>query len=190
MALTAANSFEIMLIDTGKQEAMWIAPYAREITPGVGWVGGDRAGYRCAYMFLLKGGTPVGRVTFIRVDGAATYTMVNDERMEEGARYFDGTVAPEGSPNELKQCPESTVAYEPYDGPDQRPIITFAMRRSGVPLEIRDYTKTVAAPGVTFRLLSESPQESVVVAYKDGLPAVAVYYTRLVPSVVVRTVLG
>lgn len=189
-ALTAEDSFDILLINTETRTAMWVAPYDRTLSPGVGWTDGDRAGYRCAYMFLLRNGRPVGRATFIRIDGAAAYTMVNDDRMQEGARYFDGTLAPADAPKELKQCPQATEAYEPYHGPDQRPVITFEAKLGGAVLETRDYRNTIAGPGVTFRQVLDTPSRATVVGYQDGLPAVVVYYDRLVSAVVVRSELG
>lgn len=186
LAQTAADQFDIMLINTETRTAMWVAGYDRTLSPGVGWDDGDRAGYRCAYMFLMRNGQPVGRATFIRIDGAAAYTMVNDERMVEGHRYFDGTLAGPDAPMELKECPFTEQPYEPYFGPDQRPVITYNQKRGAV-LETRNYLNTVAGPGVTFRQVASTQQGVTVIGYQDGQPAVAVYYESLVPAVVMRS---
>lgn len=178
MLLSAAGGdpdrYDIVLTNEGAQQRFWVAPYLRTLSPGVGWTDGDRDGYRCAYGFLLRNGQPVGRFTFIRIPQAATYAAVKDAYMVEGERYYDGTVAAVDAPKELGDCPQSTVAYEPFTG-DVRPTIRFR-QGSRVILETRDYKATEALSGVTFQQVARSNKWITVVAYYDTLPIYAIYY--------------
>lgn len=203
------GDFDIFLQDGNTAEFWWIANYLRTLPSGTGWVGGDRSGYFCAYMFLLNSsGTPLGRVTFTRVDvpreEGGNYAYIKDEDMEEGARYFDGTPAPAGS-NEIGDCPPPTQTYEPWAGPDQRPTVLFSARRGGV-LETRDYKVTDAHPDVMFRQTEKLTGQTTVfsalgtpstiwgrvpvVAYVNGLPTIVVYYDSLVRGVSVTSDIG
>lgn len=202
-----SGSFDIILQDGNTSDIWWIAPYLRNLPSGAGWTGGDRSGYFCAYMFLLNSrGTPVGRATFTRVDvpreEGGNYAYIKDENMEEGARFFNGTKAPEGS-NEIGDCPPPTQSYEPSSEPDERPTVRFATRQGSI-LETRDY-KLTDANGVVFQQTELSGQQSVigglggtstiygratVVAYVNGLPTIVVYYDSLVSGVVITSDLG
>lgn len=166
----------------------WDASYARELPYGVGtgWTDGDRSGYRCLYGFLTQNGVPVGRVTFMRVEEAASYAMVNDSRMLEGARYYDGTLAPSNAPKELGQCPEPSISYTPFNGPDQRPTILYASP-GGQMLEIRNYKTLVVGEGITFQQTESSPGRITVVAYEWGNPVIVVYYESISSSVVMTS---
>jgi len=178
----SGDSFTIMLGDFNTGARWWEALYRRDLTTGAGWTDGDRSGYRCAYMFLeAADGTIVGRVTFTLIPEAQSYGAVNDRFMVEGARYYDGTVAPPGSPRELGDCPAPTETYEPYAGPDERPTIDFVS--GGTVLERRDYKTTVAGAGVIFNQVLVTPQRITVIGNVDGLPVVAVYYDSLVEQV-------
>lgn len=167
----------------------WEADYDRTLTPEVGWTDGDRVGYRCAYMFLQDRGHIVGRVTFLVVDGASTYAAINDKFMAEGERFYDGTVNPDPTIRQLNDCPHPEESYEPYFGPDQRPTITYERARGGV-LETRDYSLTAADPGVTFQQVSSSDDRVTIVAYRNGLPGIVVYYDSMSPRVVMNSSLG
>lgn len=171
--------------ENGPNRFWWDAKYMRSLPYGLvtSWTDGDRAGYRCLYGFLTLDGVPVGRVTFMRVEGAADYGMVNDSKMEEGARYYDGTLAPSGAPQELGQCPEPDVAYQPYTGPDQRPTITYSTP-SGQLLEVRNYKTLYAGPGITFQQTESSSGQITVVAYEFGNPVIVVYYESISSNVV------
>jgi hypothetical protein len=177
--------------DAGGGEIWWDADYFRNLpySPSTGWTDGDRAGYRCFYSFLLLDNQVVGRVTFTRVEEAASYAMVNDRYMEEGIRFYDGTLAPANGPRELGECPDPTQAYSPSNGSDQRPTITYSTT-GGALLEVRNYKKTVALNGITFQQVESTDQRVTVVAYKDNLPAIVIYYESMVPGVVMNSDLG
>lgn len=168
------DGYDIVLTHEGFGERFWIAPYDRTISPGVGWTDGDRKGYRCAYGFLMRNGVAVGRFTFVAIPDAATYAAVKDNGMVEGSRFYDGTVAPPGSPKELRDCPEAVGSYAPFDG-DERPTIRF--RRGTTTLETRSYVNLQELlPGVTFQQVSRTNKRIGVVAYFDGLPIYEIYY--------------
>lgn len=171
----------------------WTATYYRTLpyVPNTGWTAdGDRDGYRCLYGFLTDAravteSNPdgiVGRVTFIRVEGAGYATMV-DKFLADGSRYYDGSLAPEDAPHELGDCPESDTPYEPSSGPWQLPTITYETRKGQV-LEIRDYKTVVAHPSITFRQTEASDTRIGVVAYENGQPVIVVYYESMSPRVV------
>jgi hypothetical protein len=167
----------------------WDAKYERTLpyTPGVGWVDGDRLGYRCAWMFLEHAGTIVGRVTFVRIPDA-TYALVSDRYMTEGVRYFDGTLAPSGTQQTVHVSFSNDIvdqAYEPFTGADQRPTIKFVS--GGDLLEVRDYKKTIVENGIKFRQVSASGSRVTVVAYENDLPVIVVYYDSIHPSVKLST---
>lgn len=175
------GGFDIILQDGNTSEIWWIANYQRVLPSGAGWTDGDRSGYFCAYMFLADAsGALAGRVTFTRVDvpreEGGNYAYIKDENMKEGARFYNGSLAPVGS-NELGDCPPPSQSYEPWGGPDQRPTIKFMQRRKV--LEIRDYKSTVTHPAVMFRQVESSPSRVTVVAYVDGLPTIVVYYDSM-----------
>lgn len=166
----------------------WTADYLRSLPSGYGWTDGDRSGYRCFYAFIVDArGRVVGRVTFTRIDGA-DYATILDKYMAEGVRYYNGTLAPPGAPKELGQCPAPSASYEPYFGPDERPVITYNVR--GQAIETRDYTEVVAAPGITFRHVEDTPTRQAVIAHRDGLPVIAVYYDSLSPRLTMAGELG
>jgi hypothetical protein len=131
----------------------------------------------------------VGRVTFTRVPAADSYAAIKDAFMVEGARYYDGTLAPGNAPKELGECPRTVVDYAPATVSDQRPTITYSTT-SGSLLEVRNYKNTVVGAGITFGQVESTPQRVTVVAYKDNLPAIAIYYESMVPGVVMNSDLG
>jgi hypothetical protein len=191
-ATTAApkgESFTIMLRGLDPVRFWWDARYDRQLpyTPNVGWVDGDRLGYRCAWMFLDHGGQMVGRVTFARIPDA-TYAAVNDRSMNEGSRYFDGTLAPSGTQQTTHVSFGEEIVdvkYEEFAGDDQRPTIKFVS--GGDLLEVRDYKKTRVENGIKFRQVSASGSRVTVVAYENNLPVVVIYYDSIHPSVSLTT---
>jgi len=184
-ATTKTGTFTIMLRGLEPNRFWWDAAYRRSLsyTPGVGWVDGDRLGYRCAWMFLERDGKIVGRATFVRIPDA-TYALVSDRYMTEGVRYFDGTVAPSGTQQTVHVSFSENIvdqAYEAFTGADQRPTIKFVA--GGDVLEVRDYKKTVVENGIKFRQVSASDSRITVVAYENDLPVIVVYYDSLDSSV-------
>jgi hypothetical protein len=176
---------------TGQAEFWWDANYFRSLpySPSTGWTDGDRAGYRCFYAFLLQNNQVVGRVTFTTVEAATSYAMVNDKYMEEGVRYYDGSLAPPNGPRELGQCPEPTQDYTAGTGSDQRPTITYSTT-GGALLEVRNYKPLAVGAGITFQQTESTDQRVTVVAYKDNLPVIVIYYESMVPGVVMNSDLG
>lgn len=151
------------------------------VDAATGWVAGDRVAYRCAYMFLRSGGELVARVTFTRIE----YAKVNDKRMDEAARYYDGTVYT-GSARQLNDCPAPTEPYVEATGPiGPLPVITFSDASTGATLEVRDYRNVVQTGGVPweFQIVAATPDRVSVVAYQSREPVVAIYYDRLSPSI-------
>lgn len=175
------HQFDIMVKTDGA--TAWIADYQRTLPSGAGWTDGDRVGYRCAYAFLMNGGQVVGRVTFSRVSEAAAYVRINDEHMVEGARHYDGTVA-SGEVSQLNECPAPTQSYTSFSG-DQRPVITY--ETGCAVLETRNYANLVPGAGVTFQQVESTDDRVTVVAYKNGLPIVVIYYDSMSPSVVMNS---
>jgi len=176
------------VVEDGPNNFWWDAPYLRQLGFGLdtGWTDGDRAAYRCLYGFLTLDGQPVGRVTFTRVEEASTYASINDENMKEGVRYYDGSLAPANASRELGQCPAPDVAYQPYNGPDQRPTVTYETP-GGQLLEVRNYKSTVVGNGITFQQVESGPGRVTVVAYEWGNPVIVVYYDSISPQVVMKS---
>ena len=175
-ARAADDHFEIRV--TADNVVSWTADYLRDLPSGAGWTDGDRVGYKCAYAFLMNNGVPVGRVTFTRVVAAASYVKINDYQMVEGARHYDGTPANLGGGPQLNECPAPSQTYTAYAGPDQRPTITYEAGGCTV-LETRSYPNIVAGTGIKFQQVESSDSRVTVVAYKNNLPIVVVYYDAL-----------
>jgi hypothetical protein len=158
--------------------------YYRTAIPssGSGWLAGDRTAYRCAYMFLRSGGGLVGRVTFTRIE----YATINDKYMDEGVRWYDGTVY-EGPLRELDDCPEPTEPYEELRGSfGPLPRIRFVDAHSGQVLEVRNYRKVKQlgnGPRWRFRIDSVTPDRVTVIAYVEREPVMAIYYDRMTPTI-------
>lgn len=178
------------ITEAGTNEQWWDAPYFRSLpfASSTGWTDGDRGGYRCFYAFLLNQGQVVGRVTFTRVPEADSYAFINDRYMEEGVRYYNGSLAPADAPRELGECPSPSTAYQPATGSDQRPTITYTLGQTL--LEVRNYKNTVVGAGITFRQVESTDSRITVVAYKDNLPAIVIYYDSMVPGLVMDSDLG
>lgn len=171
----------------------WNTTYKRTLpyTANTGWVDGDRCGYTALYAFLHRNGILVGRVTFTRIPGASAYAVVNDKYMDEAERWYNGDPAEEpgiGQDNELKDCPDPAIAYEPYTGPSELPTILYV--DNGQTIEVRDYKATVSGPGIKFRQTESTDTRITVVAYENNLPVIVVYYDSLVAGVVMESDLG
>ena len=179
-AQTVPDDFAALLIGDG--QLMWQADYARTLPSGASWTDGDRDGYRCFYAFLLMGSRVIGRVTFIRVDAAASYVVVNDKRMNEAVRYYDGSIAPPSAPNELNDCPTVTQSYTAFSG-DQRPTVNYTNKRTGAIFETRPYASLTTGNGVGFRLDSVTGKRATVVAYLNSLPVIVIYYDSMAANV-------
>lgn len=178
------NFFTIMLGGNTGTGKLWTAPYIRVLPSGAEWLDGDRAGYRCAYMFLAHQGQIVGRVTFARIDGV-DYAVVNDKHMDEGMRYYDGSLAGPGAPKELGECPFPAETYQPSTGPEERATIVYWV--DGMPVETRNYKATEVRPGVTFQQMTKTSTRITVVGYLDGLPAIVVYYDVLATNAAITS---
>jgi hypothetical protein len=176
--------------ESGPNTWWWDANYFRGLpyAPSTGWTDGDRSGYRCFYAFLMNENQVVGRVTFTRVPAASSYAMVNDKYMQEGVRYYDGTLAGAGAPNELGECPEPMADYTPFAGPGQKPTVTYTL--NGQLLEVRNYKTLATNTGITFQQVTSTDDQVTVVAYYNGLPAIVVYYESMVPGLVMNSDLG
>jgi len=164
--------------------------YIRNLPSGAEWLDGDRIAYRCAFTFLRYQGELVARVTFVRVDEAASYAVIFDDRMHEGQIAFDGSPGSGAQTGDPGSCPAS-AGYAPLNSPRSVPLITF--EDGAARLETRDYANVyaVAGPNHEFRIASHGQTNAdcggrvgalecvTVIAYQDGIPAVAVYYDRL-----------
>ena len=115
--------------------------------------------------------------------------------MAEGQRFYDGTLAPQPGPNELGDCPQTTVAYESVPGPDVRPRIVFWNNTQPKKvIEIRDYRPTTVTAGVMFNVVdiittpfldhsgTTVKQRVTVVAFYNGVPQFAIYYDQIGPG--------
>lgn len=162
----------------------WLAKYFYTLpyTPNTGWADGNRDGYKCAYGILMWNDQPVGRVTFSRVSGAATYTIINDQGMPDRGdtlRHYDtGSLFPQ--PVTQGECPPPIEAYEPSLEPGQLPVIDY-IGPGGELLERRDYrnvgiTDPISDGRLKFRLTSVSAERATVVAYWENNPFVVIYY--------------
>jgi len=159
-------------------------------TPNVLWVDGDRQGYKCMYGFIGEDLNADGDLSVAEIDGrfllnavnGAAYSKVIDTYMNEAVRYLDGSLA--NSPgNELtdEDCQPQAEPYVPYAGPDERPRVGFWSDNYAKPLDIRDYTNTVALADIKFHLLEWTDEEAIVGAYLDStdLPVFFIYYTGM-----------
>lgn len=173
------DRYDIMVNADGVRA--WTAEYERTLSDGVGWTDGDRVAYRCAYGFLMDDGVVVGRVTFTRIQAASSYAAISDQYMLEGARHYDGTPAVLTGGPQLNECPAPSESYTSFSG-DQRPIITFNTSGCEV-LETRNYQNLEPGAGITFQQTESTDDRVTVVAYKNSLPFVVVYYDALSSTV-------
>ncbi|HEU4915153.1 MAG TPA: hypothetical protein VFV13_01145 [Acidimicrobiia bacterium] len=184
--------------DTGGD--WWRAPYLFELpyAAGFGWGAGDRIAYGCVYGFLIQdgarenlggnnwdlaGGNIYGRfLAVLTVPDDGAYLRVNDAYMVEGRRFFDGS--PGDGRDQLYSsgfCADRVSQdYKKYTGAGERPVIKYHTP-SGEVAEVRDYRTVKAGVGVKFRLVDGDGSDGrvAVVAYKNDLPGVVVYYDAL-----------
>jgi hypothetical protein len=173
-ATAAPDVYTIILSNSDTGQRWWEADYDRTLSAGVGWTDGDRAGYKCAYGFLLRNGQVVGRFTFTRIPEAEGYARVNDKYMVEGARHWaTGALSSRRNPVLQSECPAPTETYEPFAG-NELPTIQF--RQGTTVLETRSYPLVDAGEGVTFQQTFKDSKNVTVVAYEDGLPTIVIYY--------------
>lgn len=103
LAQTSEDHFEIFF--SGME-----FEFGRFTFAGPPWLFGDRAGYRCAWGFLMDGGVAVARVQFDRGQG---YVVINDKFGDERDNDFSQCLEPEEL--EIKPKPEglgdSAVAF-------------------------------------------------------------------------------
>lgn len=189
------NGYLIGLFAKDPERGYWRAPYLYVVpyAPNTGWLAGDRVGYGCAYGFLQHEGEIVGRFTFRKIE-SATYVVVNDTYMDEGARYYDGSPTPPGTVQVPDfECPRTTESYETTNAPDERPVIVYWS--GGQALELRDYRTIVPGEGVTFEVIDVITQpfevtsaasgthtvnsRITVLARENGVPVVVIYYDGL-----------
>jgi hypothetical protein len=198
-ALATGQDYGFDIIVTANQRRVTNAPYLYSLPhPDASWVGGDRVGYRCAYMFLEYRGTFVGRVTFTTVNlGSSEYTVINDQYMDEGAYFYNGTPAPPATTQtrEPGDCRGADQSYTPLPASEvgdltpPLPVIQFVDATTGALLESRDYTRmrldeagsgndgdAHSYPGHTFRIVDAKPNQVIVVGYQDLIPVVVIYY--------------
>ena len=95
-----------------------------------------------------------------------------------------------GRHDEAVRCYRKALELEPEGatGSDQRPTITYTLGQTL--LEVRNYKKTVVGAGITFRQVESTNSRVTVVAYKDNLPVIVIYYDSMVPGVVMDSDLG
>jgi hypothetical protein len=175
--------FRIMANANGtKAQFSYLLSLPGEGGAAAGWTAGDRVGYGCAYAFLQSGGRLVARVTFTHIE----YVKINDKYMEEGVRYYDGTLYT-GTHHQLNDCPRATKPYVDVSGPiGPTPVVTFADASSGAILEVRDYSAVTQNDGGVpwqFQIVSATPDRVTVVGYQSGEPVLAIYYDRLSLSI-------
>jgi hypothetical protein len=172
-------------LDTGVN--WWNAPYLGTNLPytsGAKWIDGDREGYGCAYGFIEDpSGEIDGRFTFVRPPDA-TYAQVNDKWMDEGQRFYDGTLVEPSQGSEItsESCSGESLSNVDYDTAcngvvDNRPRIGFFDEKGQI-LDIRDYSNT-KANNVIFSLFSFNGSRATVIACEDGVVGMVVYYDTL-----------
>lgn len=173
---TGEVKFECPLTQTGKNhhcEFDYIGhsmPYLySEAVPGnhdhAWWVAGDREGYKAAYAFMYdKHPKPFGH-DVVRKPGEGKfiarasvvrpllvgYGKVNDKYMDEGERYYDGTIATEGgqeiSEDAQKAALDPNFDYENYKSQGPMDIRVGLFRADGQIADIRDFTKVEVVKG-------------------------------------------
>jgi hypothetical protein len=194
------NGFYLMVKKgSGGGPSYWNAPYlyVTPYTSDTGWLPGDRVAYACAYAFLQHNGQLVGRVTFQRLSGSASYVFINDKFMNESERYWDGSPTPDPNGTGYSDCPPPGADYTTEVVPDERPKVVYwegaTAASPAEALEIRDYLGIVpGVAGTTFDLIEvihepfqvTAPTTGVqtvnsrvtVLAREFGVPVAVVYY--------------
>ncbi len=166
------------------------------------WEDGDREGYRCGYAFLYdKHPNPFGSFSEPRpakfiaqavVARATGYAKINDKYMEEGERYFDGTIADEGrreiqDPNEASDCAlEASLLvpgfdYDTYVPHGEDEIRVGLFRADGEIADIRDFTDLAYTNPGHFEFVSFDGNlvQIVFVPDQTGKATHAIYYRTM-----------
>lgn len=182
-----------------ENQRLWDARYFHLLSSGAGWRNeGDRSAYRAAYDRLRHNGVDVMRFLFSGgyASGGGAATQITDQSMREGVGFYDGTLAPAGSGEELQDSPRNDWPGPLNAPPDQRWDIRAIQRSTGLVVELRSYRAPLnLGPNVTFALarhviepfetqgLVSAPhlvlEEVVIAAFVEGKRAAAVYYHRL-----------
>lgn len=129
------------------------------------WQAGDREGYQCSYGFMYDKKPPpifghdtiirqphegifIHRATIVRPEGNG-YGKINDTYMEEGQRYYDGSVANEGGQEISEPCQSTALDpdfdYEAYVPTEAQDIRVGLFRADGEIADIRDFTQAEIA---------------------------------------------
>jgi hypothetical protein len=178
-----AKNFTIMVTANGTKVGY---KFETVLAQGFGWVPGDRVAYRGAYCFIASHGDAVARFTLLRVE----YAKVNDKKMDEASRYYDGTIY-SGPRHQLGDLPGALEPYEPHVG-DLYPAPPRVVFRTPGSLpeivDVRDYAIDGQSGADPFRydyVGTQSPDHVGFVAYQhqddSGFdePVFAIYYDRL-----------
>jgi len=189
---------------------MWNAVYFLELnsTPTTGWVSADRDGYRAAYMFLEHPTDGfIARITFVGGYSSDPAISVDTVVFDQGGSDFtlflyDGTPwDPLADGTEANDAPaDFDLPPHPQERTDERPVIRIVETAGDNVLEVRDYTTTVADPGVAFNQIEhittpfsvvgrrpDSTPHTVydrihVQSYYEGRVAIGVYYDIIHPD--------
>jgi hypothetical protein len=167
---THTSRFDIQVTADDREVA--VVPYLYETSydADAGWVGGDRWGYRCAFMFLRFNGVDVVKVTFNRIAG---YAVITDRYMHE----------PKPQTGEPDDCPKAEPYKRLKGDPGRLPVIKMFDASDDHRIEVRDYANIDPAEGVAFKISSATKRRVTVIMYQDRRPIVAVYYDRLSTAV-------
>lgn len=174
--------FEIMVTANGTKVGY---RFDSTLVQGFGWVPGDRVAYRGAYCFLASHGEAVARFTIVRIE----YAKVNDKGMDEGVRFYDGSVY-SGPKHQLNDVPGALEPYVPHVGDlyPAPPRIVFRTPGS-LPeiVDVRDYGLDGQTGEDPFRydyVGATTPDHVGFVAYQhqddsgSDEPVFAIYYDR------------
>lgn len=163
------------------------------------WVAGDREGYRCAYSFMYdqhpnplnslptpREGHFIARATVVRPLEAG-YGRVNDKYMDEGQRYYDGTVHTGPGAEIIDEDCQKTALDPDFDyanyvphGPDAIRVGLF--KADGQIADVRDFThpQVATAPTSHYEYVGTKDGRVTVVYVVDGLGVShVVYYDAL-----------
>lgn len=177
-------SIAVQLEPESGSERSAFADYLYDLPSGAHWLAGDRSAYHCAYTFLEHNGAIVGRVAFHRVTSAAAYTQINDRYMEEGVRFYDGTLNTDPNLHDTNpaECQEEITYADLAGDPGPLPVIEFIAADATV-LETRNYANVDVVGSLSFGIASATTDRVTVVVYQDTTPVAVVYYDRLSPDI-------
>lgn len=190
-------SIAVQLDDGGGRESS-TADYLYNLPSGGHWLPGDRSGYDCAYTFLEWRNEIVARVAFHRVTSAESYTEINDRYMQEGVRYYDGTLNTDSRVNDTgtaglantstrDACVNNEIAYTGLSVMPSLPVMQFFDTRDGTLIETRNYANVQVEGELSFAIIEQSAARTAVGVFYDGEAVGVVYYTPLSPSILMTT---